>query len=767
MTTSTAASPELAPRLAYLFASAGLIRQDDLKAFQTRSRKYKPIVEVLNQEAFSLGTFRDLFFKAEINPFKLWNNNHSLGGQLARTADLQSDDLAEIVTRHPRALDRLIAALDEAGAPEVKTLREGMKQARHLKEEPGRWFIRNSLLDSENLQRFLSLPRNPLVSLSALFLAMSVLEYNGLVDPEAFATWLKKMDGSEGTLKESLGEILTQARRIIKLSSKELIGKIEAGLNLQEVAPDRVSRDPSVIELFPKEFFRRGMFLPLFQDTHQIGVAVADPLDLGLAVLVRWITGKWMRPYFCPSGTLVDLIQDFAFPDDSAISQGNGAGMAAVPKVASERASAKSPRNKVADKSVLQNQPSSPTPREANAEIIPKSKVPPAPTDTPSAVQLVSSLLERAIELQATDIHLEPRHKQMTVRFRLDGMLTKILNIPPNLVGPVVSRIKVLANMDVTERRRPQDGHIALNIAQRHFDFRVATLPSAYGEKTAIRILDSARLMNGMTEIGMDPRQLKIAHRLIGKPYGIILVTGPTGSGKTSTLYAALNELNDERRHLVTIEDPIEYQLEGINQVQVEPNIGLTFSEGLRAILRQDPDIIMVGEIRDPDTALTAVRAAVTGHLVFSTLHTNTAMGAFQALANLGASPYMIGSGIAGVISQRLVRKLCPKCKRLAPVSKAMAEQLGVKNGGKLRWHRAVGCPECLGAGYKGRIGIFEVIEMTENLQRAVLANESPSRLLQMADEDGRISIREAGLEKVRAGLTSPEELIEKVMLND
>ncbi|MBI1783813.1 type II/IV secretion system protein, partial [Candidatus Sumerlaeota bacterium] len=362
-------------------------------------------------------------------------------------------------------------------------------------------------------------------------------------------------------------------------------------------------------------------------------------------------------------------------------------------------------------------------------------------------------------------VHLEPGRGNMTIRFRIDVVLTKMLNIPANLIGPVTSRIKVLANMDVTERRRPQDGHITLHQGGRNFDFRIATLPTANGEKVAVRILDSARVMVGMGDVGMNAAQLKAAERLIHQPYGVILVTGPTGSGKTSTLYAALNELNDEKRHLVTIEDPIEYQLDGINQVEVDPNIGLTFSEGLRAILRQDPNIIMVGEIRDADTAKTAIRAALTGHLVFSTLHTNSAIGAFQALANLGATPYMIGSAVTGVIAQRLVRKLCPACRKAAAPTKAIAAQLGVKSASREKWHRAVGCPACLGTGYSGRTGIFELIEMTEKLRQGVLNDESPAKLRQIAAAEGRLSIREAGLEKVRQGITSPEEVIQKVIL--
>jgi type IV pilus assembly protein PilB len=282
----------------------------------------------------------------------------------------------------------------------------------------------------------------------------------------------------------------------------------------------------------------------------------------------------------------------------------------------------------------------------------------------------------------------------------------------------------------------------------------------------AVRILDSARVMTGLDQTGMNARQIRIARRLIHRPYGVLMVTGPTGSGKTSTLYSALHELNVESRHLVTIEDPVEYQLDGINQVQVDPHIGLGFSDGLRAILRQDPNVIMVGEIRDADTCKTAIRAALTGHLVLSTLHTNSAIGAIGALQNLGGTPYLIGSALTGVVAQRLVRKLCVTCRKTVKATAAPARQLGLKATASLRFPRAVGCEECLNLGYSGRTGIFEVLEITERLRGAILRDETPDALAQIADKDGRVSIVSAGVDKVREKITTPEEIVEKVILD-
>ena len=442
------------------------------------------------------------------------------------------------------------------------------------------------------------------------------------------------------------------------------------------------------IKKFPQSMLRRQMMMPFSLNDHGFGVATSDPLNIPLTALLQWLTGQWPQPHFVPGMAILDKLNSVYGKPGAARTH---AAPVAPPAASTPRVSDTKPP--VA--------PAATHPSRLETEIV---------LDNVSAVQLVSTLIESAIELHTTDIHIEPSKSGLVVRFRIDGELHRIMKVPDSMAQSVVSRVKVLADMDVTERRRPQDGHFELRMDRNNFDFRISTLPAIMGEKIVIRILDETRVQTGLESLGLLPRQQQMLRLMIDQPYGMVLVTGPTGSGKTSTLYAALNLLNKENRNLVTIEDPVEYQLEGINQVQVDPHIGVTFAEGLRSILRQDPDIIMVGEIRDSDTAHIAIRAAMTGHLVFSTLHTNSALGAIDALVHLGAVPFMVAGSLIGILSQRLVRKLCPACRKPMKTTSAINRQLGLAEDVRKRIYKPVGCDECLGSGYIGRTGVFEVI---------------------------------------------------------
>lgn len=753
-----AAGPELnqwSERLARLFAQAGLISEQELRQFNERHRKLKSMVEVLNQDAFSVDTFRDFFFRAEINPFR---KTSSLGGALSRPFALTQPEVAHLLTEWKPELKTTIKWLEACNAVHRGTLGEGARQAELKGDDPYAWLGREGWITPDVIQKFMESPSNPLPRLGALALSIFILEDAAALDsssekPLGHKLEWEKTDALEKQLRERIG-----------MRPAELLGKLEEGLSVAEGTSSQMSCDVALAAMFPTEFMKHRQFFPVGRGKWQLDLAMADPLDLSLVVLLKWLTGLWVRPHYVESDAIEETLamilngsNGAEFEPMSESKKQQGASKGSMKESKQKNADAEAPEI-VEDKTLIAKSP-------GEKAALPKLRRDATPTDNLSAVQLVSSIVESAIDLSATDIHFEPGRGNMMVRFRLDGQLSKILTIPQNLVGPVTSRLKVLASLDVTERRRPQDGHIALDMEGRHFDFRIATLPSAWGEKIAIRILDSARVMTGLDKSGLSEKQIVVVERMIRHPYGIILVTGPTGSGKTSTLYAALQALNSEDRHLVTIEDPIEYQLDGINQVEVDPTVGLTFSEGLRAILRQDPNVIMVGEIRDPDTALTAIRAAMTGHLVFSTMHTNTAVGAFQALSNMGATPYMIGSAVSGVIAQRLVRKLCLKCKKAGPVPEALVKDLHTKLASGEKWHHAVGCPECLGTGYSGRTGIFEIMEMTDKLRKGVLANDSPDRLLKIASEDGHVSISDAALALVRSGVTSAEEVLKKVIL--
>ena len=340
-----------------------------------------------------------------------------------------------------------------------------------------------------------------------------------------------------------------------------------------------------------------------------------------------------------------------------------------------------------------------------------------------STVNLVNSIITTALRSRATDIHIEPQIPKMRIRYRIDGMLYDVMTLNTDQELPVISRVKVLANMDITERRRPQDGHLAFTYEGKNYDIRVATLPTNLGEKLVMRLLDEATVLKGLSQLGFEADDLQTVKEMCVRPHGMVLVTGPIGSGKTTTLYSAMNEINVMTSNIVTIEDPIEYQLPGINQVNVDPKIDLTFAAGLRAIMRQDVNVMMVGEIRDAETASIAVRAAMTGHLLFSTLHTNDSVGAITTLQHFGIKPFLAASGIIGVIAQRLIRTICPHCKQ--PYSPDLAErsELGLSSKDKAIIYKGDGCETCFRTGYLGRSGIFEVLRLDDRLRGLIVEN--------------------------------------------
>ncbi len=381
--------------------------------------------------------------------------------------------------------------------------------------------------------------------------------------------------------------------------------------------------------------------------------------------------------------------------------------------------------------------------------------------DSP-VVKLVNKILADAVTLKASDIHIQPEEKNTKVRYRVDGMLHLSATLPVAITPALITRIKVMAGMDITERRLPQDGRIKTVIEGKNVDLRVSSLPSLYGEKIVIRVLDKTSFTLSIKSLGLEPEELDMLIQCIKKPYGIILVTGPTGSGKTTTLYSILNELNSPTVNILTVEDPIEYELEGITQVQTKEEIGLTFASALRAFLRQDPDIIMVGEIRDYDTAEIATKAALTGHLVLSTLHTNDASSTVIRLINMGIEPFIISSTLIAVIAQRLVRTLCPKCKQPDPTSFDVLKSLG-DIAFKYRtatFYKPVGCSFCNNTGYKGRTGLFEIMVATDEIKKLILAGALPEELNKMAVKQGMLTLREYGLKIAAKGITSLSEVL-------
>ena len=381
-------------------------------------------------------------------------------------------------------------------------------------------------------------------------------------------------------------------------------------------------------------------------------------------------------------------------------------------------------------------------------------------------IKLVNHIISQAIEARASDIHLEPFEEDFFLRYRIDGILHEQEPPPKRLSSAITTRIKIMSKLDISERRLPQDGRIKLKILGKDIDMRVSTLPTLHGESVVMRILDRGNLVLDLSQMGFPEKELKQMEALIHKPYGKLLVTGPTGSGKTTTLYAALSKLNTPDKKIITIEDPVEYQMRGINQIHVKSQIGLNFADGLRSIVRQDPDVIMVGEIRDPETAEISIQAALTGHLVFSTVHTNDAAGAITRLLDMGIENFLISSALLGVLAQRLVRVICPDCKEEAPLTPTLKLEMGVFSKENIKVYHGKGCKSCSHTGFKGRCAIYELLVIDDSIRELILKKSTAQAICDQARQKGMRTLREDGWEKVVAGITTVEEIL-RVTLSD
>jgi len=380
--------------------------------------------------------------------------------------------------------------------------------------------------------------------------------------------------------------------------------------------------------------------------------------------------------------------------------------------------------------------------------------------DEAPIIRFVNSLITQAYKERASDIHIEPFETELIVRYRIDGLLYEVLRPPFKATSSIISRLKIMAGLNIAEKRLPQDGRFRVRIAAKDIDVRVSSLPTAFGERIVLRLLDTSNNVLSLEEIGMQDELLEKVDQLIHNSHGVFLVTGPTGSGKTTSLYAALSRLNDREKNIITVEDPIEYQLAGVGQIQVNAKIDLTFANGLRSILRQDPDIIMVGEIRDHETAEIAIQSALTGHMVFSTLHTNDAAGGLTRLVEMGIEPFLAASSIVGILAQRLVRTICPHCREAYQPEASILQKLGLDSQQAHTFYRGVGCDHCMQIGYRGRSGIYELLSMSESVRSKLLANSDAASIRTSAINEGMVPLRQAGLQAARAGVTTLEEVV-------
>lgn len=471
------------------------------------------------------------------------------------------------------------------------------------------------------------------------------------------------------------------------------------------------------------DFLKFGRMVPIRVEGQDLLVATTDPTDLQRLHALEVATGLRVRPVLAKEKEILARI-------DAVFGNGHTAESLAPPVTREV--------DGVADEQEVEQL------RDMASE---------APV-----IRLVNQLLSRALESRASDIHIEPFEGQLKVRYRIDGILHEIDPPPRQLKAAIISRVKILAQLNIAERRLPQDGRIKTKIAGKDVDLRIATIPTLYGESVVIRLLERSQIFGDLHALGFPPAVLRGFGEMISKPHGMLLVTGPTGSGKTTTLYGALQKINDPGKKIITIEDPVEYQLSGVNQIQVKPQIGLTFANGLRSIVRQDPDVIMVGEIRDFETAEIAVQAALTGHLVFSTLHTNDAAGAISRLLEMGVQDYLLASSLLGVLAQRLVRRLCLSCRKEVPFEAARME--GLSGDAPATLWEAVGCEACGGTGYLGRIGIFELLPATPEICALIVRRADAASIRALAMNRGMRLLREDGWQKARDGMTTLAEVL-------
>ncbi|MFH0926815.1 MAG: type II secretion system ATPase GspE [bacterium] len=500
-----------------------------------------------------------------------------------------------------------------------------------------------------------------------------------------------------------------------------------------KINKDSIPQD--IISNIPFAFSKRYLVVPIEFKNNQLTIATADPLNLHPLDDIRLLTNFEIKPVVSTQEEITKAINLlYQQKPDSAIkmihdmdtSDGNLLDKKLEEKVTGE------------DKDLLDS---------ANEAPI---------------IKLVNLILAQAIKDRASDIHLEPFEKELRVRIRIDGILYTIVTPPLKYHAAIVSRIKIMANLNIAERRLPHDGRIAIKIGNRLIDIRVSIVPTAFGERVVMRLLDKTNFLFNLEELGMPQSVLQKFERAIRSTHGIILVTGPTGSGKTTTLYASLNKINSTEKNIITVEDPIEYQLNGICQIQVKPKINLNFANGLRSILRQDPDIIMVGEIRDYETADISIQASLTGHLVFSTLHTNDSSGAITRLMDMGIEPYLLASSINAVVAQRLVRCICDNCKKIYVPTKDSLTEVGIDISllnDNILW-KGQGCKECLQTGYKGRIGIYELLPLDDEIRKMVIKRCDANEIKKKGIELGMVTLRQNGIQKVISGITTIDEIL-------
>ena len=537
---------------------------------------------------------------------------------------------------------------------------------------------------------------------------------------------LEEAQSEQSRSGKGLGRVLIDLGFVVE---QELVSALAKQIGLPFVDLAEYPVDAAASSLISDALAKRYSALPIGYEDSKLVVAMSDPANVFALDDIRTITGLDIKPVVATRSEIQNAISRLHRLDES-VSDIVGAATDEIEEV----------EDLAKTRELVEDAP---------------------------IVKLVNLLITQAVNERASDIHIEPQERDVRIRYRIDGVLHEVMRSPKSLQSGVISRLKIMSDINIAERRVPQDGRVGLVVGGRAIDLRVATLPTVYGEKVVIRILDKSSVLMNLQDLGFSDHNFGRYESSYRKPYGMILVTGPTGSGKSTTLYATLNIINTPERNIITVEDPVEYRLPGVNQIQINPRAGLTFASALRSILRSDPDVVLIGEIRDRETAQIAVEAALTGHLVLSTLHTNDAPSAISRLLEMGIEPFLVSSAIDGVLAQRLMRVLCDRCKELyAPTEEALAEaRIPLNADGTVpKLYRPVGCTNCAKTGYRGRMAAHEVMLKSEEIERMTAEHRSAEEIGKVAREQGMRTLREDGIEKVLAGHTSIEEIMRVIV---
>ena len=554
------------------------------------------------------------------------------------------------------------------------------------------------------------------------------LREKGYITEEQYQTALKKHQET----KVPLREVLISLNYVTEEKLMEFMG-VSLGIPFMKGLVNKIS-DPEVVKLIPEKVCRQYLAIPLLKTGGVLTVAMADPLDVFAIDDLESLSKCTIEPVFGKKNEILKTIE-ILYEQKGMLEE--------IVKGATDEFDEGEENFEII--------------RDGSDEEVSEEAI--GVEDAP-IIRLVNTIIAQAIKERASDIHVEPDEKNFRIRYRVDGVLREAMMPPRRLQAAITSRIKIMAGMDISIKRTPQDGRFKMRAENKDFDVRISSVPTIYGEKIVMRLLDQGSIKVGLEEIGFNEECLNRFKELIERPYGIVLVTGPTGSGKTTTLYLALQSINSPDKNIITIEEPVEYDLEGINQIAVNIKAGVTFAKGLRSILRQDPDVIMVGEMRDLETADVAVRAALTGHLVFSTLHTNDAASSIVRLVDMGIPPYLVTSSVCGVLAQRLVRMICPECKEAYhPAAHVLADAGLEENTQEYRFFRGKGCDACGGTGYSGRTGVLELMTIDRELRSLIHAGKSSDVIRASAQSAGMKVLWEDGLEKVLKGITTMEEI--------